>query len=46
MKLQDLKNLQIVLKHYLELTKRNKKDAIRKIAERLSYIVEVEILKQ
>ena len=46
MKVTDLKNLQIVLKHYLELTKRNKNDAIRKLAERLSYLIEVEILKQ
>ena len=46
MKLQDLKNLQIVIKHYLELTKNHKTDAIRKIAERLAYIIEVEILKQ
>ena len=46
MKVTDLKNLQIVLKHYLELTKRNKTDAIRKLAERLSYLIEAEILKQ
>jgi len=43
---QDLKDLQYILRHYLELTRvRFKKEPIRKIAERLADKVERELLK-
>jgi len=46
MKPNDLKDLQYILKHYLELTRiKFKKEPIRKIAERLADKVERELLK-
>lgn len=44
MKPQDLKNLQYVLKHYLELNK-SKRDPIYRIALQLADKVERELLK-
>ena len=48
MKSQDLKDMQWILKHYLDITSKGKtkNDALRRIANNLSYLIEKELLKQ
>ena len=42
---QNYRDLQYVLKHYLELTVKNKNQPIRKLAQHLADIAERELLK-